>query len=136
MILNNGSSILRSRSILEMRTVVGGGLIPPYNQNLDSNSTEQRPPSEFGLSWYWDIKKDGRRYIGHSGSLPGMTHLMLINEQHNIGVIVLTNGDISAPTDLSRQILDAIDNIHMSLFQCFDADIVLLIDQHQVCHAW
>ncbi|CAF3072037.1 unnamed protein product [Rotaria sp. Silwood2] len=49
-----------------MRTVVGGGLIPPYNQNLDSNSTEQRPPSQFGLSWYWDIKKDGRRYIGHS----------------------------------------------------------------------
>ncbi|CAF5010903.1 unnamed protein product, partial [Rotaria sp. Silwood1] len=72
MVLNNGSSILSPRSIAEIRTVVGGGLIQPYNQNLNSNSTEQRPPSQFGLSWYWDIMKDGRRYIGHSGSLPGI----------------------------------------------------------------
>ncbi|CAF3664136.1 unnamed protein product [Rotaria sp. Silwood1] len=77
MFLNNGPSILRPRSIAEMRTVVGGGLIPPYNQDLSGNSTGRRPPAQYGLSWYWETASDGRRYIGHSGSMPGMVHLML-----------------------------------------------------------
>ncbi|CAF3762381.1 unnamed protein product [Rotaria sp. Silwood1] len=93
MFLSNGSSILRPQSITEMRTVVGGGLIPFYSQESSSNSTVQQVLSEFGLSWYWQTMKDGRRYIGHSGAMPGMIHLMLVNEKNNLGVILLSNAD-------------------------------------------
>ncbi len=34
MFLNNGTHILQPRSIAEMRTVVGGGIIPLYNQDV------------------------------------------------------------------------------------------------------
>jgi len=124
MFLNNGSSILRPQSIAEMRKVVGGGLIPYYNQDESSNSMERLSQSQFGLSWYWKIMSNGRRYIGHSGSMPGMVHLMLVNEKNNVGVIVLSNGDVSTPTNLSKEISKTLANIHMELFQCFETDIV------------
>ncbi|UJR18232.1 hypothetical protein I4U23_005131 [Adineta vaga] len=107
-----------------MRTVVGGGFIPPYNQDSTSDPTEGGPTTQYGLSWYWNTMSDGRRYIGHIGSLPGMAHLMLVNEKHSIGVILLTNADILGPTHLSREISETGINIHMSLFQCFDTDTV------------
>ena len=124
MFLNNGSHILQPRSIAEMRTIVGGGLILPYHQQGNDNATERPAPSQFGLSWYWSNMSDGRRYIGHSGSMLGMVHLMLVNEKNNVGVILLTNGDVSAPTDLSREIAKTGQDIHMSLFQCFDPKTV------------
>ncbi|CAF3975862.1 unnamed protein product [Adineta steineri] len=124
MFLNNGSNILSPRSIAEMRAVVGSGLIPYYK---DANSTETGPPpppTEFGLSWYWRTMSNGRRYIGHSGSLPGMVHLMLIDEKNSVGVIVLTNGDTNEPNGVSRGISQTLAEIHMSLFQCFETDVV------------
>jgi CubicO group peptidase (beta-lactamase class C family) len=123
MFLNNGSSILSPRSIAEMRTVVGGGLIPYYGQDVNGNFTEQLPTTQFGLSWYWETMSDGRRYIGHSGALPGMVHLMLVNEKMTVGVIFLSNADYSTPTALSQEIYKTEVNIHMSLFQYFDPDI-------------
>jgi hypothetical protein len=51
-----------------------------------------------------------------------MTHLMLINENHTVGVIVLTNADANAPIDLTRQIFEIIENTHMSLFECFQTN--------------
>ncbi|CAF0885830.1 unnamed protein product [Adineta steineri] len=39
MFMSNGSLILTSRSIAEIRTIVGGGHIPFYNQSSDANST-------------------------------------------------------------------------------------------------
>jgi len=47
---------------------------------------------------------------------------MLINEKHDIGVIVLTNADTNAPIDLTQQIYDTIENIHISLFKCFETN--------------
>jgi hypothetical protein len=54
----------------------------------------------------------------------GMVHFMLVNEKHNVGVIVLTNGDISAPAELSREMAETGQDIHMSLFQCLDSEHV------------
>jgi CubicO group peptidase (beta-lactamase class C family) len=124
MFISNGSSILTPRSIAEMRTVVGGGLIPSYNQDSSSSSTELPPPAQFGLSWYWQTLTNGHRYIGHGGSLPGMKHLMLVNEKNTLGVILLSNGDTNSPIDLSREISETLDNIHITLFQCFEANAV------------
>ena len=122
MFISNGYPILSSQSIDEMKTVVGDGLIYPYNPNSDHNSTNQLPSRRFGLCWHWRTLSDGRQYLGHGGSLPGMTHLMLVNEKHDIGVILLTNADTNAPTDLSREIFETIENIHMALFKCFETN--------------
>jgi hypothetical protein len=73
MFINNGSSLLHPHSILEMRTVVGNGHIPYYNPNSISNNTSP-PVLQSGLTWYWQTMSNGRRYIGHGGSLPGMAH--------------------------------------------------------------
>ncbi|CAF0789515.1 unnamed protein product [Adineta ricciae] len=127
MFINNGSSILLPRSIAEMRTVVGGGLIPPYSPDSTRDSTgvgggAPPPPPQYGLSWYWNTMSDGRRYIGHTGFLPGMSHLVLVNEKHSIGVILLTNADILGPTHLAQAIGETGTDIHMALFQCFDTN--------------
>ncbi|CAF3408194.1 unnamed protein product, partial [Rotaria sp. Silwood2] len=73
MFMNNGSVLLNPRSVAEMKMIVGGGLIPYYDPNGIASSSVIPPPS-FGLSWTWQTLSDGRRYIGHSGSLPGSRH--------------------------------------------------------------
>lgn len=123
MFINNGSSLLSSRSIAEMKLVVGGGLIPYYGQTLSNNSTNV-PPVSIGLSWYWQKLIDGRRYIGHTGSLPGAVHWMFVNEKHNLGVIILTNGDSNAPSDRSQVIQKLFQNIHLELIRCFETDAI------------
>ncbi|CAF1369539.1 unnamed protein product, partial [Adineta ricciae] len=85
MFLNNGSSILHPRSIAEIRTVVGCGVIPMFTPEPVNNNTIQRR-LEYGLSWYWVTTDKGDRYFGHAGELPGMAHVMLTNKK-NIGVI-------------------------------------------------
>ncbi|UJR06561.1 hypothetical protein I4U23_010845 [Adineta vaga] len=122
MFLNNGSSILRSQSIAEIRTVVGGGVIPLYNQWPASNTTIQRR-LEYALSWYWVTASNGDRYFGHAGELPGMAHVMLVNK-NNIGVIILSNADTNAPIDLTQEIWKTYENIYVSFFQCFDSDSI------------
>jgi CubicO group peptidase (beta-lactamase class C family) len=124
MIINNGSSILSPRSIAEMLKIVGDGRIPYYTQNSTSNSTDPPLLSESGLGWFWLKLNNDRRYFGHNGGLPGVSTLMLINEKKTIGVIVLSNGDILQPIDLSREVFETILNIHTKLFQCFDTDLV------------
>ncbi|CAF3885085.1 unnamed protein product, partial [Rotaria sordida] len=66
MFLNNGLPVLRPQSIAAMRTIVGGGVIPSYDPQWSNKSMELPPSQGFGLSWYWETMKDGRRYIGHS----------------------------------------------------------------------
>ncbi|UJR34661.1 hypothetical protein I4U23_027438 [Adineta vaga] len=123
MFINNGSSLLSPRSIAEMQIVVGGGLIPPFGQDATNNS-EETSPIKVGLSWYWQTLSDGRRYIGHTGSLPGALHWMLVNEKHNLGMIILTNGDGNVPSDRSKETHQLFQNISLALFQCFETDII------------
>lgn len=123
MFINNGSSILHPDSIAKIRMAVGNGLIPYYSEDLNYNSMEnQQRTVEVGLGWYWQTMSNDHRYIGHEGSMPGVTNSMLINEKNTIGIIVLSNGDITAPTDQSRDVSETLKNIQISLFQCFDSD--------------
>ncbi|CAF1213250.1 unnamed protein product [Adineta steineri] len=111
MFMNNGSSLLHPRSIDEMRKVVNG--VVPYD---NSNP----PILSFGLIWNWQKLRNRQRYIGHGGSMPGATHSMLINEQGTIGIIVLTNADVSLDNDVSIRTRGKIEDIQMSLFSCFE----------------
>ncbi|CAM4901529.1 unnamed protein product [Rotaria socialis] len=94
MFLNNGSSILRHQSIVEMRRPIDDGLIPYYSPN----SADQLANVDVRLDWYWLMKNNGRRYFGHEGSMPGVTH--------------------------SKETYETVMNIYMSLFECFDTDIM------------
>ncbi|CAF1470624.1 unnamed protein product, partial [Adineta steineri] len=117
MFLNNGSSILRPRSIAEIRTIVGGGTIPDYGLIGNNNSTQESPSSQFGLSWYWQTMSNGRRYLGHSGSILGMIHLMLVDETNSVGVILLSNGDINT--------IDFMANISNEVRNYFKLDLLI-----------
>ena len=117
MFVNNGSTVLRPQSIAEIKTIVGGGMISIYDPAAATNSSTVLMPSITGLGWYWETMSDGRRYIGHSGSLPGMMHLMLVNERHNLGVIFLSNGDTIMAT--GSEPFETVKNIHSSLFECY-----------------
>ena len=121
MFVNNGSSLLSARSIAEMKLIVGGGLIPYYD--ADAMNAAGVPVPSFGLSWYWQTLSDGRRYLGHSGALPGARHSMLINEEHTIGMIILTNADSNVPAERSREVQKLLENIHQSLFRCYEIDM-------------
>ena len=92
-------------------------MIPKYDPDAASNSSIVSVPSTTGLLWYWETMSDGHRYIGHSGSLPGMMHLMLVNEQHSLGVIVLSNGDTLMAS--GAEPYATVQNIHLSLFECY-----------------
>ncbi|CAF3415144.1 unnamed protein product, partial [Rotaria sp. Silwood2] len=124
MFINNGSSLLTSRSVAEMQTIVGGDLLPYYIDDSSSNSTGIRQSLKFGLGWHWQTLNNGHRYVGHGGGLPGMTHLMLVDKSNNIGVILLSNGDTFLPIDLSKKLYQTILDIHIRLFQCFENTIV------------
>jgi hypothetical protein len=88
MFMNNGSAVLTSRSIAEMKLVVGGGLIPYYDPN--TNIPADIPRSSFRLNWYWQTLNDNHPYIGHSGVIPGGRSWILVNGQNSIGVIFLS----------------------------------------------
>ncbi|CAF3189410.1 unnamed protein product [Rotaria sp. Silwood2] len=124
MFINNGSSLLTSRSVAEMQTIVGGDLLPYYIDDFNSNSTGIRQSLKFGLGWHWQILNNGHRYVGHGGGLPGMTHLMLVDKTKSIGVILLSNGDTFLSIDLSKKLCQTILDIHIRLFQCFENTII------------
>ncbi|CAF1388044.1 unnamed protein product [Rotaria magnacalcarata] len=122
MFMNQGSTIVTRQSIAEMRTIVGAGRIPYYQKKSSKNTKELLQESHFGLGWYWETASKGVRYMGHSGTLLGMKHLILVNEKNTVGVIVLTNEDNRRTIYLSRENPGTTTNIHMSLFQCFESN--------------
>ena len=118
MFMNNGSPLLYSESIVEMKTVVNG--VTPYQNTNANNSELSSPPPEFGIAWIWETLSDGRRYQGHDGVMPGATNSMLINEKGNVGVIMLTNADVFPDTDLTLKIAKSLNDIRLMLFNCFE----------------
>ena len=111
MFMNDGYPLLHSSSINQMKRVVGDGHIP----SADSS----QPSPQFGLIWNWRILPDGRRVIGHRGTLSGSTHLMMINEDNTIGVLILTNADINIKNGISIKIDNLLIDTLTMLFGCF-----------------
>jgi hypothetical protein len=77
--MNNGSSILHPKSIVQIKTPVVG-VIPYENINMTNNGS-LLPPLEFGVVWYWQTLENGRRYLGHGDTMLGARNSMLINEK-------------------------------------------------------
>jgi CubicO group peptidase (beta-lactamase class C family) len=119
MFMNNGSSLIRPESVVQMKTVVSG-VIPYEIINTTSNNKPLYTPLEFGIIWNWQTLEIGRRFLGHGGSMPGATNSMLINEKGDLGVIILTNGDIYPANDVSLKVYTTISNNILALFDCFE----------------
>ena len=75
----------------------------------------------YGVVWSWRKATNGRRFIGHSGNIPGSSHSMLVNEEGTIGVIFLTNADTYSNDDLTKKMGDTLADIRMSFFECFES---------------
>ena len=118
MFMNNGSPLLRPESIAQMRTIVPG-VIPYENINKTTNDSSSAT-MQFGLSWYWQRLGNGRRYIGHGGSMPSVAHSMLVNEKGDVGIILLTSADASPVTDTTIQMALALGKLQSAIVDCFD----------------
>ena len=100
-----------------MRTVVGG--VIPY-ETVNSTSTNVSEPSiEYGLIWNWRTIGN-RRFLGHTGNMPGVAHMMIINGSSNIGALILSNGDSTLNNELSKKIYDALTTVQVTLIDCFE----------------
>jgi hypothetical protein len=107
--LNDFSSILsNSSSIEEMIRVT-----------KDNNNSEV----QFGLIWHWRIF-NGKRLIGHRGAMPGITNLMMANEKRSLGVIILSNGDITKNDNSSTKVYETLTNLMTHLFDCFQCNLL------------
>ena len=74
---------------------------------------------QFGLIWIWQTFL-GRRLVGHGGVLPGVSTHMWANENRTLGVIVLSNGDTTAPDEQSVRVKNALVRLILDLFECFE----------------
>jgi hypothetical protein len=75
--------------------------------NPDNNTDVQ-----VGLIWNWRIL-NGTRLVGHLGIMPGITNLIMANEKRTLGVIILSDGDIT-------KFDETIENLMTQLFDCFE----------------
>ncbi|CAF0742528.1 unnamed protein product [Adineta ricciae] len=102
--LNNFSLLLRNTSSVdEMLRIV----------------RHEQSDVEYGLIWNWRVIH-GRRLVGHRGAIPGVTNIMMANEARTLGIIILSNGDISKSDDQSKRVYETIIHIMSKLFDYFE----------------
>ncbi|CAF1400015.1 unnamed protein product, partial [Didymodactylos carnosus] len=113
MFLNNGTlngvTILTAQSIAVIRTI-------QYPQYPDIES--------FGLLWYYSNVTSSdlsvtRRLLGHRGTTPGVRAAMMIDPLTNIGVILLSNGDIVLNEYQGHILAQQLNDILLYLFDCY-----------------
>lgn len=106
--LNNFPSLLHNLSSIEEVLHVS-----PQESYMNISS------AKFGLIWTYQFY--GTRYlVEYSGSVPGMVHLMLANEKRNLGIILLTNGDLTREDSQMLDLVQTIYHLINQLFDCFE----------------
>lgn len=78
-----------------------------------------RPETQMGLIWNWQVYQ-GRRFVGHRGAMPGITNVMMANEQRTLGVLILSNGDITKSDQPATKLFETIVDLMLQLFSCFE----------------
>ncbi len=58
---------------------------------------------------------NGRRFVGQRGTNLGSTYLMMINEQNTIGVIILSNGDMTLENQFSAKVYNTLTNTRRTI---------------------
>ncbi|CAF2239501.1 unnamed protein product [Rotaria magnacalcarata] len=102
--LNNFPSVLlNSSSVSEMIRV---------NPN-------EKEEVQFGLLWYW-LNFHERRLIGHQGAMPGIINIMVANANRTLGVVILSNGDVTKSDESAKNVEATIMSLMIKLFDCFE----------------
>ncbi|UJR10029.1 hypothetical protein I4U23_014252 [Adineta vaga] len=116
--MNNFSTLLHnSSSIDEMLHVF------PQQDYMNISTTK------FSLIWNWPIV--GKRLlVGHDGSLPGIVTTMMANEKRDLGVIILTNGDLTRADHEAAQVKETIHTLLTQMFDCYETTNNLANHQH------
>ena len=73
----------------------------------------------FGLIWMWQ-ELLGRRLVGHTGIVPGLTNGMWANENRTLGAIILSNGDVTVGGEQSVTVSSTLVRVAIDLFECFE----------------
>ncbi|CAF3339260.1 unnamed protein product [Rotaria socialis] len=81
--------------------------------------SRDEPDVQYGLIWNWRYQNN-RRLVGHRGWMPGVAHTMMANEKRSLGVILLSNGDITWGDSLAKQVSSTLTDIMGQLFDCFE----------------
>ena len=100
-----------------MQTIVDN--VIPYETINSTSSNSSLPSIEYGLIWNWRTINN-RRYIGHTGNMPGVANGIMINKKRNTGVIILSNGDSTLNNALTKTIYDILTNIQVTLIRCYE----------------
>ncbi|CAF2064027.1 unnamed protein product [Rotaria magnacalcarata] len=66
------------------------------------------------------LDEPGVQYVGHRGWMPGVAHTMMVNEKRRLGIILLSNGDITWSDSLAKQASSTLTDITGQLFDCFE----------------
>ncbi|CAF4030117.1 unnamed protein product [Rotaria magnacalcarata] len=66
------------------------------------------------------LDEPGVQYVGHRGWMPGVAHTMMVNEKRSLGIILLSNGDITWSDSLAKQASSTLTDITGQLFDCFE----------------
>ncbi|CAF4156067.1 unnamed protein product, partial [Rotaria sordida] len=95
--------------------------IPHYSISVYPSAMLQgsidEPNVQYGLIWNWRYQNN-RHLIEHRGWMPGVAHTMMANEKRSLGIILLSNGDITWGDDLAKQVSLTLINIMGQLFDC------------------
>lgn len=88
--------------------------VSPQESYMNASQTK------FSLIWNWNLYR-GRLFVGHTGSVPGITNIMVANEKRNLGVVILMNGDVTRGDAQSRDVGNAMYELTNQLFDCFES---------------
>ena len=77
------------------------------------------PNVQYALIWNWRYQ-NARHLVGHRGWVPGVAHTMMVNEKQTLGVILLSNGDITWGNELAKQVTSTLVDTMGQLFDCFE----------------
>ena len=64
---------------------------PAAREALTSVHTPEDPKDGYGLGFFVRVREDGRRLVGHSGSVAGYTAYMVFEPESGLGVVLLRN---------------------------------------------
>lgn len=75
--------------------------------------------TKYSLIWNW-LTIGERRLVGHRGTAPGVTTIMMIDEKRHLGGIILTNGDSTRPDDQAKEAGETVFPLVNTLFDCLE----------------
>ncbi|CAF0910744.1 unnamed protein product [Adineta ricciae] len=115
--LNNFPNLLRNSSTMNEMLYIF-----PQQDYMNISTTK------FSLIWHWPLF-EGRRLVGHDGSVPGITTSMMANEKRDLGVVILTNGDVTRSDSEAMQLRQTIRKLTTQMLDCYETNKSLATNQ-------